>query len=163
IAVEYFGILSPAAVEEHGEAFGKNPVGSGPWILEEWLEGEQITLVPNPDYVNHRSYVENKGAPRADELVFKVIAERSTQIAAMETGEANHIQMPKADVRNFDGNDDFVLHYANGGTNIVFMEFATEPIEEWGEPTFLPPFDDLAVRKAVAYAVNAEEIVESVL
>lgn len=163
IAVEYFGILSQAAVEEQGDAFGKNPVGSGPWIFEEWLEGEQITLKPNPDYVNVRSYVENKTAPLADELIFKVIPEGSTQIAAMETGEANHIIMPKAEVRNFEDNDDFNLFFAEGGTNIVYIEFATEAQEEWGEPVFLPPFDDVNVRQAVAYAVNAEEIVESVL
>jgi len=163
IAVEYFGILSPTAVEEHGTEFGKNPVGSGPWIFDEWLEGEQITLVPNPDYVNHRSFVENKGAPRADKLIFKVIPESGTQIAAMETGEANHIQLPKAEYRNFEGNDDFELHSAVGGTNITYLEFATELLEAPGEPVFLPPFDDVRVRQAVAYAINGQEIVDGVL
>jgi peptide/nickel transport system substrate-binding protein len=163
IAVEYFGILSPDAVEASGDGFGKEPVGSGPWIFDEWLEGEQIRLLPNPDYVNYRSFVENKGAPLADELIFKVIPEASTQIAAMETGEANHIVLPTSEMRNFKDNDDFVLFYAEGGTDINYIEFATEAQEEWGEPVFLPPFDDLKVRQAVAYAVNAEEIVDGVL
>lgn len=163
IAVAYFGILSPAGVEMHGDDFGKNPVGSGPWIFEEWLEGEQITLLPNPDYTNYRSYVENKGAPLADELLFRVIPEAGTQIAAMETGEANHIALPKAEVRNFEGNDDFTLFFAEGGTNINYVEFAMEAAEVGDEPVFLPPFDDLLVRQAVAHAINAEEIIEGVL
>lgn len=163
IAVAYFGILSPAGVETQGDAFGTNPVGSGPWVFEEWLQGEAITLVPNPDYTNYRSYVENTGPPLADELVFRVIPEASTQIAALETGEANHITLPTAEVRNFEGNDDFILFYAEGGTNINYIEFAVEEAEEWGDPVFLPPFDDLLVRQAVAYAVNAEEIIESIL
>jgi len=165
IAVAYFGILSPAGVEEHGDGFGKNPVGSGPWMFDEWLEGEQISLVPNPDYTNFRSYVENKGAPLADKLIFRVIPEAGTQIAALETGEANHILLPKAEVRNFQDNDDFTIFFADGGTNIVYVEFATPHLEtdERAEPEFLPPFDDINVRKAVAHAVNADEIIEGVL
>jgi peptide/nickel transport system substrate-binding protein len=119
--------------------------------------------VPFPDYTNFRSFVENTGAPRADELVFRVIPEASTQIAALETGEANHIILPNAEVRNFEGNDDFVMHYFEGGTGVNYVEFATEPVEGEGENPFLPPFDDLLVRQAVAHAINAEEIVENVL
>ncbi len=163
IAVAYFGILSPSAVEEHGDEFGINPVGSGPWMFGEWLQGEAITLVPNPDYTNYRTYVENTGPPLADELVFRVIPEAATQIAALETGEANHIVLPTAELRNFEGNDDYVIYNEVGGTTITYIEFATQETEEWADPVFLPPFDDLLVRQAVAYAVNAEEIIESVL
>lgn len=162
IAVAYFGILSPAGVELHGADFGTNPVGSGPWMFSEWREGEQITLVPFPDYVNPRSYVANKGAPLADELVFRVIPEAGTQIAAMETGDANHIVLPNSELRNFENDPNYSILYYQGGTNIFYVEFATEQ-EEDGSAIFLPPFDDLRVRQAVAHAINADEIVDVVL
>jgi peptide/nickel transport system substrate-binding protein len=162
IAVAYFGILSPTGVETHGAAFGTNPVGSGPWMFHEWREGEQITLVPFPDYQNPRSYVSNKGAPLADELVFRVIPEAGTQIAAMETGDANHIVLPNSELRNFENNPGYSILYYQGGTNIFYVEFATEQ-EDDGSPIFLPPFDDLLVRQAVAHAINADEIVDVVL
>lgn len=162
IAVAYFGILSPAGVEQHGANFGTNPVGSGPWMFEEWREGEQISLVPYPDYVNPRSYVTNKGAPLADQLIFRVIPEAGTQIAAMETGDANHIVLPNSELRNFENDSNYSILYYQGGTNIFYVEFATEQ-EENGDAIFLPPFDDLLVRQAVAHAINADEIVDVVL
>lgn len=163
IAVEYFGIVSPAGVETHGADFGTNPVGSGPWIFSEWREGEQITLVPNPDYTNYRSYVSNTGAPLADELVFRVIPDASTQVAAIETGEANHMTLPASEVRNFDGNSDYNLTYTSGGQDIVFLEFVTTAVEGQGMPDYKAPFNDIQVRQAVGHAINMEEILATVM
>lgn len=163
IAVEYFGIISPTGVETHGADFGTNPVGSGPWIFSEWSEGEQVTLVPNPDYTNYRSYVSNTGAPLADELVFRVIPDASTQVAAIETGEVNHIALPSSEVRNFDGDADYNLIFTSGGTNIYFLEFVTTLVEGEGMPEFKAPFDDIRVRQAVGHAINMEEIIDTIM
>jgi peptide/nickel transport system substrate-binding protein len=166
IAVEYFGILPQHAVEALGDDFGKQPVGSGPWMFEEWIEGEQITLKPFADYVQYRTYVENKGGPRADELIFRVIPETQTQIAAFETGEINHIQVvPANEYQNLKDNEDYEVIVAEGGTSITSIEFQTiKPAEgQEGEPIYKPPFDDLNLRKAVAHAVNAQEIIDAVL
>lgn len=163
ISVEYFGVISPTGVETHGADFGTNPVGSGPWIFSEWREGEQITLVPNSDYTNYRSYVSNTGAPLADELVFRVIPDASTQVAAIETGEVNHIALPASEVRNFDGDSDFNLIFTAGGTNIYFLEFVTTLVEGEGMPEFKAPFDDIRVRQAVGHAINMEEIIDTIM
>ncbi len=163
IAVEYFGIISPTGVETHGADFGTNPVGSGPWMFKEWREGEQITLVPNPDYTNYRSFVNNTGAPLADELVFRVIPDASTQIAAVETGEANHIGLPSSEVRNFKDDPDYNVIFTSGGTNIYYLEFVTTPVEGQGMPEFKAPFDDIRVRQAVGHAINMEEIIDTIM
>jgi peptide/nickel transport system substrate-binding protein len=164
IAVAYFGILPEAYVGEVGEDYGTQPIGSGPWIFEEWIQGEEITLLANKDYVQVRSFVDNKGGPLADEFKFKTIAETQTQIVAFETGEANIISLPNAEVRNFEDNDDFVILRSDGGSSISAIEFVTlAPEGELGEPIFKPPFDDLRLRQAVAYAINSEEIIEQVL
>ncbi|RIK40546.1 MAG: hypothetical protein DCC58_13740 [Chloroflexi bacterium] len=166
IAVEYFGILPQAAVEAAGDDFGTQPVGSGPWMFKEWIQGEQCTLVPFPDYVQYRTFIENKGAPKADELVFRVITEAQTQIAALQTGEINHIQiLPNHEYKNFKDDPEYVVLVVEGSTSIVAVEFVTEgpPADAPGDPIFKAPFDDVRVRQAVAHAINADEIIEAVL
>jgi len=167
IAVSYFGILPQAAVEAKGDDFGKSPVGSGPWMFDEWIEGEQITLKPYADYINYRTWVDNKGAPRADELVFRVIPETQTQVAAFETGEINSmLTVPASEYPNFKDNEDYQVIVAEGGTSITSVEFQTiKPPEGQapGDAQFKPPFDDLKIRQSVAYAIDADSIINEVL
>lgn len=59
----YLGIISPTSAEEQGEDFGRSPVGSGPFMFDEWKAGQEIRLVRNPDYVNVREDRLNQGAP----------------------------------------------------------------------------------------------------
>jgi peptide/nickel transport system substrate-binding protein len=157
IAVAYFGILPPGAVEERGDDFGQNPVGTGPFKFQEWVTGERITLVRNENYQNFNSYDENDGAPYLEELVYRNIPEEQTQIAALETGEINFMLIPPQQVDRFEGDENYQLHPAQQPTNIQFLEFSID------DDGFLPPFDDINVRQAVGYAVNAEEIIERVL
>lgn len=164
IAVAYFGILPPDATEAAGDDFGKNPVGSGPWVFKEWIEGEQITLTPFADYQNFHSYVENTGAPLADELVLRVIPESSTQVIALETGEINHLELPPSEVANFEGNDDFQLHRSAGSTVITYLDFASLPEGiETGVAVYKAPLDDINVRMAIGQAIDSDVIIESVL
>lgn len=164
LCLAYFGITSPAAVEQYGDAdFGRNPVGTGPWKFQEWIAGEQITLVPNESYQNFHSTVENKGRPYADQLVFRNISEDATQIAAFETGEVTVIPVPTREVSRLESDDQYQLIVAERATNIHFIEFSMEPPTDASDAVFKPGFfEDVKVRQAAAYAVNADEIIESV-
>ena len=163
ISIAYFGILPPVAVEEKGDRFGEEPVGTGPFKFKEWVKGESITLVPNENYQNFHSYVSNKGAPLLDELVFRNIPEEQTRLAAFETGEVNLIQVPPREVENFKANPDYQVFLTEGGTNIYFLEFSMIEPEGGAGAQFKPPFDDIRLRQAVAHAVNVEEIIDKVL
>ncbi len=161
ISIAYFGILSPAAVEKYGDDFGKNPVGSGPFKFKEWVPGERITLSRNEEYVNFRSYNDNKGAPYLEELVYRNMPEEQTQVAAMETGEINLIATPAQQISRFDGKSDYTLLKPDQSTSISFIEFSI--VDTNGKLDYMAPFDDLKVRQAVAYAIDADTIIDRIL
>lgn len=76
------GIASKAAVERLGDAeYARNPVGTGPYVMEEWVTGTEITLVRNDNYWGAMGQTEK--------LVFKVIPEASSRVIALETGEVD--------------------------------------------------------------------------
>jgi len=144
----YFGILSPTAVEELGDDFARQPVGSGPFLFQEWKAGQEITLVRNPDYVNVREDRENKGAPYVDGIIFKNIPEVGTRIAALETDELNILGLSRESVPRFQDDPDFQIISSEETASINFVEF------NYGRA----PFDDPQFRRAFGMAIDKEAI-----
>jgi peptide/nickel transport system substrate-binding protein len=164
LTLSYFGILPPGATQELGDDFGKNPVGTGPWIFKEWIASESITLTRNPNYRNFWSVVENKGAPYFDELVFRNILEADTQIAALETGDVDIVTLPAREVQRFQGDSHYQVYLSPNNT-IQYVEFEMAKPETADQvlAEFEPPFDDLRLRQAVGYAIDADDMLENVL
>ena len=50
LATYALSMVSPTAAEAAGEAFGQNPVGSGPFKFVEWVPQNQVVIERNPDY-----------------------------------------------------------------------------------------------------------------
>nr|MBO2508625.1 hypothetical protein [Bacillota bacterium] len=164
LSTEYFGIVDPAAVEEYGDDFGRKPVGSGPFVLKEWVTGERIVLEPNPLYRTSRSDVENQGPPHLDQLIFREIPQVETQLAGLRSGEINMITgLPAEQAVLFENDPNFRVLRGLGGISIAYLSFGMVPAEDGGVNTFKPPFDDIRVRQAVAHAVDMDTIVDTVL
>jgi peptide/nickel transport system substrate-binding protein len=72
--------LSPTAVAKEGAAFGSDPVCVGPFMVDSWTPGVQTTLVKSPYYYK-------RGAVYLDKLVFKVLADTQSNLAALEAGD----------------------------------------------------------------------------
>lgn len=72
----FVGILSPtqiAALEEGEYIF--EPIGTGPFMFDEWVRGEYVRLVRNPDYWGDPPYL--------DAVVFKVVPEDATRLVLL--------------------------------------------------------------------------------
>lgn len=88
----YLGIVSPTAVQKMGMAdFARHPVGSGPFMFKEWVSADHVTLVRNPDYTWGSSMFKNTGAPKLDQVTFKIIPEPSVRTGTLKTGETHLI------------------------------------------------------------------------
>ncbi len=65
--------------------FNQKPIGTGPFMLSEWVRGDHITLVRNPNYFM-------KGRPFLDKIIYKIIPNAQAATAAFEAGEIDYIQ-----------------------------------------------------------------------
>ena len=69
------------------EEYTRFPVGWGPYVIDEWVNGESITMQKNPNY-----FRANEGLPKFDTLIFRFIPGGSNaEIAALLAGECDAI------------------------------------------------------------------------
>jgi peptide/nickel transport system substrate-binding protein len=141
----YTGVVSPTAVEEFGEDYGRNPVGTGPFRFVEWRTNDRVVLEANDDYW--------RGRPSLDRVVFRVVPEEGARMLALQSGEAQMVLKPApADLAGLEQNPDFTVYSATG-LRVFYLGFNLA----------LPPMDDQLVRQAIAHAVNVPLLVEGVL
>jgi peptide/nickel transport system substrate-binding protein len=144
LAISMFGIASPAAIEEYGAALDEHPVGTGPFMFEEWTRNNTITLAKNPDY-----WMEGK--PYLDQVIYQVIPENAARLNALQTGEIDVLDgMNATDTTAVEGSDGLEL-LKRPSFNIGYMALNTEK----------EPFNDPLVRKAINMAINKDEIVDA--
>jgi peptide/nickel transport system substrate-binding protein len=143
-------ILSPRAVKEKGKAYGRSPVGTGPFKFVEWKESDFILLERFADYWEKDAA--GGKLPYLDKVLFKFIIEPSTLVAALRTGEVDGINnvAPQfvADLRK----DPKLNVFTSVGGNWRCMHLNTAK----------EPFSDKNFRKAVAFALDRKEILERV-
>jgi len=153
ISMPYAAIISPESARKVDETGKGHVIGSGPFMLGEWKTGQSITLKRNPDYAWGPPIVENQGAPYLDALVYKIIPDPTTQLAALETGEVDVVFINQPSHRlKLEGNQDVHLEEAVLNS-LIYLGFNCQK----------PPFDEIPVRQALAHAVNKDEIVKVAL
>lgn len=146
LAEPYTGILSPTAVEAAGEEYFRNPVGTGPYMLEEWVPDSHIIMVPNPNYNGHRVWEE--GTHSIDAYRIDFIRDQSSIANALEAGQLDFAQITSPDqLARFQDNPNFVVHtFEQRG--LIYMGFNTTS----------DAFSSVDARVGVAQAVDVDLI-----
>ncbi|MFW6203594.1 MAG: ABC transporter substrate-binding protein [Actinomycetota bacterium] len=124
-------------------------VGSGPYVIGEFDPSQQITLEPNENYVGDRP-MQNGGA------ILQHYDQASALKQAIEEGEV-HVAYRSLSVTD---TTDLEENGAERGVEVIIGE-GTE-INYMVLQTSRPPFDDVAVRQAVAQVIDRESIAENV-
>jgi peptide/nickel transport system substrate-binding protein len=137
-------IVSPTAVMERGDAFGDHPVGTGPFRFARWEKGDRIVLEKNADYWRADR------VPVLDEMVFEVIEDPRQRLVALESGALDLAISVLPEELQF-----VALH-----PGLVLHETAANNVSYLGINMDRGPLGDLAVRRAIAHAINKGPIVQ---
>jgi ABC-type transport system substrate-binding protein len=145
LALNFAHVVPKEAVEEYGADFGKNPVGTGAFKLEEWTLGQRVVFARNPDYYH-------EGIPRLDQIIFEVGQEPIVATLRLQRGEVDIAGdgIPPAKFLEITQDDQYADFIIKG--NQLHTGYVTLNVR-------MAPFDDPAVRKAVNMAINKDRIV----
>lgn len=139
----------------HGPDYARQPIGSGPYQLVQWDEGQQLIVEANPNYYGE--------APGIERLVF-LFLEEDAAFAAAKAGQAQVVSVPQSlAVQTLPG---MTLYDVDSVDNRGLM-FPYQPAQGKttpdGDPVGNDVTADLAIRQAVNYAIDRQALVEGVL
>jgi peptide/nickel transport system substrate-binding protein len=138
-------------------AISKTPIGTGPYKLVRWSKDEEIVLEANAAYF--------RGEPKAKTIVFKPIPDDAVRVAALQNGEIDvAVNIPPHLGALIDKHPKLFLSSAPSIRTIQLMYY-THQMDAQHKPTgpYNGPTADKRVRQAIAYAIDADEIIKTVL
>ena len=135
-------IASPSAVAQHGEDFGRFPVGAGPFKLKGWVPGAHVEFEAFDGYWE-------EGEPYLDGIRIPSVPDSSVMLAMIRTGEADIMQrVSSTDIPLIENDPDLNIVAGTGQIHILGFNAKTAP------------FDNQALRQAVAYALDRPQILK---
>jgi ABC-type transport system substrate-binding protein len=147
LALNFASTVPKEVVEAEGADFGKKPLGSGAYILKEWVSGQHLIFVRNPDYFRPR--------PDLDQFTVEIGQEPLVNILRLQKGEVDIAGdgIPPAkylEIKNSADAKDLIVDRSQLETSYITINVTKKP------------FDDVRVRKAINMAINKDRIVRIV-
>lgn len=147
-------VVSKAFVERVGtDGLATQAMGQGPYKLVEWRRGDSIILERFDDYYGGATGIPPVGPAQVDRVIFKIIPEPASRVAALLAGEVDLIDnLPTHAISQVEANPATKVLKTNG-TRSFFIRLDTTK----------PPFDDARVRQAANHAVDRDLIIDRIL
>ncbi len=137
-------IVNKKAVEAAGDDYSKNPIGTGPYKFVSRTNSYNLILERFEDFHGEKPYYKN--------IEFRIIPEATNRMIELESGGADIVyDISPNDLDRFEGNSEIQL--------IRSFDYLTQYM---GMNCSKAPLDDVRVRKAIACAVDTDQIVKAV-
>ena len=129
-------------------SLSRHPIGTGPYKFKEWVTGQKIVLVSNPDYF--------EGQPYIDGRITRIIPDSATMFLELRAQNIGMMGLtPLQYTRQTENN-----LFRNNFNKYRYLSFAYTYL---GYNLKNPLFTDKRVRQAISYAINKDEIINGVL
>lgn len=146
-------MLSPAVVKSLGKGLVNAPVnaGSGAFIFVEWIKGDHLLLKANPNY--WKKDAQGNRLPYLDAIRFRTITNLQVMYNNLETGQ---IQV----ATGVDPND---VALAKTNPSLTYRQITSPGFASIQLNVSKPPLDNVHVRRAIAFAIDRQQILDHVL
>ncbi|MDD1749613.1 MAG: ABC transporter substrate-binding protein [Methanothrix sp.] len=137
-------VLPKEEVERLGADFSSHPIGTGPFLLKEWRNNNEIILTRNNHYFSEHAKISG--------IVYRIIPEDLTAVTEFELGNLDVITVPASEYARYSASPQWKEYLSSAhGLNIYYLGFNCSR----------SPFDNINLRKAVAYAIDREKILQT--
>ncbi len=135
----------------------RQPLSSGPYILEEWVTNDHLTFVRNPNYYE-------EGKPSIDQIIVRIVPEQSVRRTLMLEGEADEHMWPSDAIQDEYAASDTVDVLVSPTQRWVMRLFLNEAAYGTTDPieTPHPWLSDVNVRRAIRMAIDVDTIINDI-
>jgi len=126
----------------------RHPIGTGPYMFREWVPGQKIVLISNPDYFEGRPYI--------DGYIMRIIPDTATMFLELRANGIDRMGLTPLQFTRQTENNLFRKNF----NKYRYLSFSYTYL---GYNLKNPVFADKRVRQAIAYGINRDEIIEGVL
>ena len=152
LAQPWLAIESPTGIARGMEENCQSPVGTGPFIVDEWVKQDHVSLVRNDDYNSPPADAAHDGPAYLDGIEWRFIPDSASRYAALQGGQVDVIDNAQPDT----------LASADKTGTLTDLDAprpgASNRIELNSGKA---PFDDVAVREAFIRAVDVNDGIDS--
>jgi peptide/nickel transport system substrate-binding protein len=129
-----------------------NDIGSGPFVVASWKQGDNVVLKKRADYNWAPAALNHQGAAYLDSVTYKIVAEPSVRTAAVQSSQADVAYNPSP--------QELASFKDQGFTTATprYLGF----VSGFAVNTKAAPFDDIKVRQALQHGINRDEIISTV-
>ena len=146
MATVYAYVVPHEIVDKYPKDFSHHAVGTGPFMLGQWIPGQKFVLVRNPHYFH-------PGLPYLDKVVFNVGVQPSVAVLQVQRGE---IDVPSDEIVGLD----YVRVNSNPQWRNRIFRVPTVATQYLFMDTLVKPFNNRLVRQAVAMAIDKPRIIK---
>lgn len=139
---EFLPYLTIGIVPEANGDREKNPIGSGPFVIESYTPQRSLVLVKNPRYWR-------EGLPHLDRVVIPFVADTDALLLGLKGGGLDGATLTGSYIDQIEG----------GGFDIFTADSAS--VQLLALNNAVKPLDNALVRQALSYAVDAREIIDT--
>jgi peptide/nickel transport system substrate-binding protein len=144
LAFDWAAIVPQEAVKQYGD-LTQRMVGTGPFVLDEYVLNTRTVLKAFPQYWGTR--------PAVDGITFRIIPDEAARLASLRTGEVQMAQL----------SDPLAVGMASRTEGARVISQPTTDYYMFAFNVRKKPFDDIRVRQAVALAINRKAVMDTVV
>ena len=150
--LRYVGIVS--SEDYNNETYGENPIGSGPYVLEQWDRGQQAIFTLNDNYYGEKPYFTQ---------ITLLFPDETTALELARSGDVDVLSSPLNGLnQTIDGYKKVNLSAGRAqGISLPYQPDTGETTED-GNAIGNNVTSDISIRKALNVGINRSEIVENV-